>query len=62
MDPIWALILTVCVNNQCMTQTIDTYKTIQECAVEKTAHDLIPSDRRWQTVTYTCIIPGAKKI
>jgi len=62
MEIVWALYLTVCSQNQCLNQVVDTYPTIQECALDKIEHDMLPQDGDWKTVTYSCTKKKEKKI
>ena len=59
---IWSLILTVCSNDVCATQTIQWFDKQPDCLSMQRIHEKIPQDGEWQSVTYRCTIVGAKEI
>lgn len=58
---IWALILTACIEDACMKQTISWFDNKEECIEWKELHKEIPKDGSWNVVEYNCsIINGAE--
>tara|TARA_R100000458_G_scaffold4907_1_gene3972 strand:+ start:743 stop:952 length:210 start_codon:yes stop_codon:yes gene_type:complete len=62
MEIIWTLMLTVCSNLSCGTQTIQWFDEKPQCLEMKLIHENIPTDGNWKSIEYTCTIVGAKEI
>ena len=54
MELIWALILSVCTTDRCITQTVLETDEQDMCIVEKVLHEQLPQDGDWKTVEYKC--------
>lgn len=54
MDLIWHIMLTVCLNGQCMKQDVQWFEEESECRSTLIAYQEIPPDGNWDTVTYEC--------
>jgi hypothetical protein len=58
---IWTLLLTVCLNDKCASQTIAWFDLKSECIAMKALHEDFPKDVNWQSVEYSCsIVNGAE--
>jgi hypothetical protein len=62
MEVIWTLLLTVCMDNGCLTQDIQWFEDKQECIKMKVVHEDILPDGHWKTVDYKCTIKGSLEI
>ena len=64
MTPIvWALVLTVCASDgACYKQTIEEFKTANQCIDVKVLHEALPEDGDWAKIEYTCGVVGALNI
>ena len=54
MELIWHIMLTVCLNGQCMKQDVQWFEEESECRSTLTVYQDIPPDGNWDTVTYEC--------
>ena len=53
---IWTLMLTVCLNDSCASQTIAWFQEKPQCIEMKLLHEDFPKDGDWQSVEYSCLI------
>ena len=51
---IWTLLLTVCSDASCATQTIQWFEEKPQCVQMKTIHEALPEDGHWKSVEYKC--------
>ncbi|OUT94596.1 MAG: hypothetical protein CBB96_05380 [Gammaproteobacteria bacterium TMED36] len=52
---LWTLLLTVCFNSHdCKSQNVLVFKKIESCLDAKIAHEEMPWDGPWVSVTYEC--------
>ena len=61
MEIIWTLLLTVCLNDKCASQTIAWFEEKPQCIEMKLLHEELPRDGHWKSVNYKCTILGAKE-
>lgn len=54
MQIIWTLILTVCSDASCASQTIQWFDQKPECVQMKAIHEELPTDGHWKSITYSC--------
>jgi len=54
MEFIWHIMLTVCLNGQCMKQDVQWFEEESECRSTLAAYQDAPTDGNWDTVTYEC--------
>jgi len=59
---IWTLLLTVCSDTSCATQTVQWFEKEPECIEVKLLHEDLPTDGHWNSVTYDCTIVGAQEV
>lgn len=59
METIWHILLTVCLNGNCLTQDIQWFDTKQECELTLGLYKQIPPDGDWETVEYICKPKGS---
>lgn len=58
---IWTLLLTVCSDANCATQTIQWFEEKPQCVEMRQIHEELPIDGHWKSVEYTCsIVNGAE--
>ena len=58
---IWTLMLTVCLNDSCASQTIAWFEDKVQCVQMKALHEDFPKDGDWKSVEYKCsIVNGAE--
>jgi len=53
---IWSLLLTACVQTNCVEQSIQWFEEKQQCIEFKILHEELPQDGHWNTVEYKCIL------
>ena len=51
---IWTLLLTVCSDASCATQTIQWFDEQPKCIEMKVLHEDFPQDGNWKSVEYSC--------
>ena len=61
MQFIWHILLTVCLDSQCVTQDVQWFDTKQQCVEMKLIHEDIPLDGNWKAVTYKCKPVGSRE-
>ena len=61
MQFIWHILLTVCLDSQCVTQDVQWFDTKQQCVEMKLIHEDIPLDGDWKEVTYKCKPVGSRE-
>lgn len=54
MQFIWHILLTVCLDNQCVTQDVQWFDKQEQCLEMLPIYRSIPQDGEWDSVTYIC--------
>ena len=62
MEVIWILLLSVCTEVSCVSQTVDEFNTREQCIVSQNQHESLPEDGSWRSIEFKCLPKGAKSI
>jgi hypothetical protein len=54
MEIIWHILLTVCLNGNCVSQDVQWFEQEDECKSMLVVYSEIPADGNWDTVEYVC--------
>ena len=54
MQFIWQVLLTVCLNGDCVSQDVQWFESQDSCESMKTLYEQIPTDGNWDSVLYEC--------
>jgi|TARA_B100001996_G_scaffold94628_2_gene70839 hypothetical protein len=54
MEIIWVLLLSVCTSQKCVTQEVKEFLSEDKCISSQVAHELIPTDGKWDSIIYKC--------
>ena len=54
MEFIWHILLTVCMNSECISQDVQWFESEKECREMLTVYIEIPPDGNWTSVEYVC--------
>ena len=54
MEIMWHILLTVCLQSDCITQDVQWFDSKQDCYDMLPIYQLIPPDGRWDAVEYKC--------
>lgn len=63
MNPIWHIMLTVCLDTQmmqCLQQDVQWFETEQQCHNSLSLYSELPVDGPWSVVEYQCKPVGSK--
>mgnify|MGYP006251711649 FL=1 len=56
MEIIWHILLTVCLQSNCITQDVQWFDNKQDCYDMLPIYQLVPPDGKWDTIEYKCTI------
>jgi hypothetical protein len=59
MEIMWHILLTVCLQSDCITQDVQWFDSKQDCYDMLPIYQLIPPDGRWDAVEYKCTLKDA---
>lgn len=54
MQFIWQILLTVCLNGDCISQDVQWFDSADACETMKREYESIPADGDWDSVLYEC--------
>ena len=59
VEIVWHILLTVCLQGDCMSQEVMTFNNQKTCETVRQRYTEIPKDGHWTSVTYICKPKGS---